>query len=78
MKFDGQNSENRKIGNVSACTATTTGPSDKRRPQLDSARQIGLGSTSHDFSDCSGELQEGGEVCWAEFFMLAEFSAFRL
>ena len=51
-----------KIGNVSACAATTMRPSDKRRPQLDSARQIGLGSTSHDFSDCSSELQEGGEV----------------
>ena len=62
MKFGGRKSENRKIGNVSACAATTTGPSDKRRPQLDSARQIDLGSTSHDFSDCSSELQEGGEV----------------
>ena len=67
-----------KIGNVSACAATTTGPSDKRRPQLDSAHQISLGSISHDFSDCSSELQEGDEVCWAKFFMLAEFSVFRL
>ena len=49
---------------------------DKRKLQPDSARQLGLGSISYDFSDCSGELQEGGEVCWAEFFMLAEFSAF--
>ena len=78
MKFGGRNSEILKMGNVSACTATTTGPSDKRRLQLYSTCQIGLGSTSHDFSDCSSELQEGGEVCWAEFFILAEFSAFRL
>ena len=62
MKFGGRNSENRKIGNVSACAATTTGPSDKQRLQLDSARQIGLGNTSHDFSDCSSEVQEGGEI----------------
>ena len=78
MKFVRRNSENRKIGNVSACAATTSDPGIKWRPPLDSARQIGLGSTSHDFSDCNGELQEGGEVCWAEFFMLADFSAFRL
>ena len=62
MKFGGRNSENRKIGNVSACAATTMRPSDRQRPQLDSTRQIGIGSTSHDFSDCSSELQEGGEV----------------
>ena len=62
MKFGGRNSENQKIRNVSVCAATTTCPSDKRRPQLDSVRQIGIGSASHDFSDCSSELQEGGEV----------------
>ena len=61
-----------------AYSSTTSSCMDKRRLQLDSAHQIGLGSTSYDFSDCSGELQEGGKVCWVEFFMLAEFSVFRL
>ena len=36
---------------------------DKWRLELDSTRQIGLGSTSYNFFNRSGELQEGGEVC---------------
>ena len=67
VKFDGRNSENRKIGNVFVCAATTSDAGIKWRLPLDSARQLGLGSTSHDFSDYSGELQEVGEVWWAEF-----------
>ena len=34
-----------KIGNVSICAATTTGPSDKQRPQIDSAWSKGEETT---------------------------------
>jgi len=40
---------------------------DKRRPQLDSARRIGLSSHPHESSDCSVDVSTGGEICWAEF-----------
>ena len=49
---------------------------DKQRLQLGSAHQIGIGNTSHDFSDCSGELQKGGEVWLAEFLLLTSFQRF--
>ena len=51
-----------KIGILNAFIigATTSSPMDKRSPQLDSAHQIGLGSTSHEFSDCSGDVSERG------------------
>jgi len=46
--------------------ATTSGCMDKWRPQLDSARQIGIGSTPHKSSDCGVDVLTGGEVCWAK------------
>jgi len=46
--------------NVFACGAPTSGPMEKRRPQLDSAGQIGVGSTAHDLCDCSGDGDRGG------------------
>ena len=55
MKKCWQNSENRKIGNVFDCGATTSGAMTKWMVPLDSVRQIGLGSISHKFSDCSGD-----------------------
>jgi len=45
-----------EIWNVFAYSARTDSYRVKRKAQLDSARQIGLGSTSHDFSDCSGDV----------------------
>ena len=52
-----------KIADGFANGATTSSPMGKRTPQLDSARQIGLGSTSHDFSDCSGgDVSRGNEM----------------
>jgi len=59
------NFENWKIGNIFACGATTSSATTKWGVLLDSARQIGLGNTSHEFSDCSGGLSKRGEVCWA-------------
>ena len=56
MKFVGAEFFAGGIWDGFPCSARTSSPMDKRRPQLDSARQIGLGNTSHDFSDCSGEL----------------------
>jgi len=37
---------------------------DKRRPQLDSAHQIGLMSHPHESSDCSVDGLYGGQSCW--------------
>ena len=51
-----------EFGNVFACSARTSSPMDNPRLPLDSARQIGLGSTPHEFSDCSGDVSRGGEV----------------
>ena len=51
---------------------------DKRRPQLDSAHQIDLGSTSHEISNCSGDVSTGGQKELAEFLRLAEFETFLL
>jgi len=53
-------SENRE--NVFNGGGRTSGPTDKQRPQLDSAHQTGLGSTSHEPSDCS-DVSTGGQVC---------------
>ena len=49
----------------------------KQMLRLDSARRIGLGSTSHDFFNSSGDGWEGGELVGAEFLLLADFSVFR-
>lgn len=38
-----------EILNVLSCSAKLRGLMDKQRPHLDSAREIGLGSTSHEF-----------------------------
>ena len=38
----------------------------KQMLRLDSARRIGLGSTSHDFFNSSGDVQTGGEEELAE------------
>ena len=56
VKFDGAEFFDGGIWNVFVCGATTIDPMDNRRLPLDSARQIGLGSTSHEFSDCSGDV----------------------
>ena len=50
-----RNSENRKIGNAFDCGATTSSAMTKWMVLLGSVRQIGLGSTSHKFSDGSGD-----------------------
>jgi len=63
----GRNSENRNPENVFNGGGTTGGHMDKRRPQLDSARRIGLRSYPHESSDCSVDVSTGGEICWAEF-----------
>jgi len=36
----------------------------QQRPQLDSAHQTGLGSMSHEPSDCSRDVSTGGQICW--------------
>ena len=59
MKFDGWNFWQPEFWNAFACSAGTRGPTDKRRLPLNSTCQIGLGNTHHEFSDGSGELQEG-------------------
>jgi len=63
VKFAGRNSENRNWENVFNGGATTCCHMDKRGPALDSARQIDLGSTPHESSDCSVDVSTGGEVC---------------
>ena len=72
------NLENRKIGDVFACEVTTSGATTKCMVPLDSARQIGLGSTSHEFSDCSNGLSKGGEVCLGGIFWLRNLGTFSL
>ena len=44
--------------------ARASSPMNKWRPQLDSAHQTGLESTSHEPSDCSCDVSTGGQVCW--------------
>jgi len=44
---------------------------------LDSARQIGVGGTSHELSDCSDSLSKGGEARSGNFFAM-EFGLFLL
>ena len=51
---------------------------NSERLHWDSARQISLGSTSHEISNCSGDVPTGGQKELAEFFMLAEFETFLL
>ena len=68
MKFDRTEFFAGAVWNVLACSVGTRCHMDSWRLQPDSDRQIGLGRTSHDFSDCSGEPQEGGEVCWGGIF----------
>ena len=48
VKFDGAEFFTGGIWNVFVCGATTIDPMDKRRPGLDSARQIGLETTLMD------------------------------
>jgi len=40
---------------------------DKWRPQLDSARQIGLRRVPHEVLRVVVDAPTGGEICWAEF-----------
>ena len=63
MKRCWRNFENWKDGNVCDYGAATSCAMTERRPPLDSARQMGIGSTSHEFFGCSGDLSRGGEVC---------------
>ena len=60
VKFDGAEFFAGGIWGVFGYSARASCPMDKWGTRLDSAHRIGLGSTSHDFFDCSGELQEGG------------------
>jgi len=46
--------------------ATTSGRMDKQRPQLGSARRIGLGSMPHESFDCSVDGFMGDKVVGAE------------
>lgn len=46
---------------------------DKCRSQLDSTCQISPGSTSHEISNCSGDVSTGGQM-----ELIAEFGAFLL
>src|SRR5436305_784355 len=62
VKFDGAEFFAGGIWGVFGYSARASCPMDKWGTRLDSAHRIGLGSTSHDFFDCSGELQEGGEI----------------
>ena len=74
MKFVGEEFLLAEFGNVFACGATTSSLMDKRRPQLDSACQIGPGSTPHEFLTVVVMVLRGGEVCWMEFFVGGVFS----
>jgi len=60
VKFAGRNSENRKGENVFNGGATTSGRMDKGRPQLDSARQIGLSSHPHEILTLVDHCLSGG------------------
>ena len=62
------NFENLKIGNIFACGVTTSNTTTKWKVPLDSARQIGPESISHDIFDCSNGLSKGGEVHLAGIF----------
>ena len=59
----GRNSEIGNGENVFNGGATTGGRMDKRRPQVDSARQIGLRSQPRESSDCSVDDLYGGQSC---------------
>ena len=50
-----------RILNVFVCSSGTNSHRVKLRAQLDSAPQLRLGSTSHEFFDCSGGLSKGGQ-----------------
>jgi len=63
VKVVGRNFENWKIEYVSVNGATTNSAMAKQMVLLDPARRIALGSTSQDFSDCSGDGLWGGENC---------------
>jgi hypothetical protein len=68
MKFCwGGKSENRKVRNFSVCGATTSDAMAKWRLPSDLTRQIGLGSTSHEDSECSRDVETGGEEDLAKF-----------
>jgi len=59
-----------KIGkgeNVFNGKATTSGRMDKRRPRLDSPRQIGLSSHPHEILTLVDEVFNGDKVVGAEF-----------
>ena len=56
------------IWNVFACVATTIDPMYKRRPWLNSAQLKGAITPLQGLFDNSGGLQQGGEICWVEFF----------
>jgi len=43
--------------------ATKSGCMDKRRPQVDSTRRIGLRSHPHESSDCRVDSLYGGQSC---------------
>ena len=65
-----QNFENRKIGSVSPCTASTKGARVKQRVQLDSAHWTGLGKVGHRVSDSSSDVWKAGEEVLAKFWEL--------
>jgi hypothetical protein len=64
------------ILDVFGYSAGTSSCMDKPREQLDSAHQIGLGSTPHDCLTVVVMVFEGGEVCWGANVLLAEFWTF--
>jgi hypothetical protein len=67
VKFVGEEFFAGGILNAFACGVRTSSPMDKRRLPLDSAHQIGPGSTTHEFSDCSSDAPwKLGEVKFEE------------
>ena len=68
MNFVGGNSLAGGILSVFACGARTSSPMDKRKPQLDSARQIGVETVLTEFlmvgcTDCTG-----GRKCLRSYY----------
>jgi hypothetical protein len=61
---------------VLACTTTTSDPIDRRRPQADSAHQIGLQPTLHAVLIVGGDAVQGGEKTLGGIFGSGVFNLF--
>jgi len=73
-----RNFENRKIGNVFACSSTTISLDNKRRLLSDSTYSKGAEISVHGISDNSGDVWTGGEEVEAEFWKSENWGRFYL